>query len=289
LLNGRESPPRDRLVCRLAVSAGPAARRWRHELETWEIPSELLEAVPDSPYTFSPKLWKRRGMDIGENPTSIRVTALAGRGGSILDVGAGMGRASLALARAGHPVTAVERNQAMLAGLREASAGFLVKVVEGSWPEVAETVGPHEVALSAHVVYDVAEIGPFLAALVDRAAKGVVIELAESHPWTHLGPYYRRLHGLVRPTGPNVDDLAAVVREVCGIEPNVERWSRPSDLWFESLEEIFELYGRRLVLPPNRWTELADLLKPEINESGGRLRVGNDDTKLATVWWAPTG
>ena len=189
-------------------------------------------------------------MQRGElTPTTARVEALAGARGSVLDVGAGTGRASLPLARLRHPLTAVERSGSMLSGLRDLANGLPVEVVEGSWPEVAPLVGSHSVAMCAHVVYDVREIGPFLSALSERASSGVVIELTETHPWTHLGPYYRALHGLSRPSGPSADDLAAVVEEVLGVSAVLERWTRPPDLWFESRQEIIELYGRRLVLP----------------------------------------
>jgi SAM-dependent methyltransferase len=45
-------------------------------------------------------------------------------GGPVLDVGAGTGRVSLALARAGHAVTAVDRDQALLDALGQRVAGM---------------------------------------------------------------------------------------------------------------------------------------------------------------------
>ena len=225
-------------------------------------------------------------MERGEiTPTTARVEALADAGGSVLDVGAGTGRASLPLARLGHPITAVERSGGMLAGLRDLAAGLPVEVVEGSWPQVAHLVGRHAVTMCAHVAYDVREIGPFLSALSERADSGVVIELTETHPWTHLGPYYQALHGLARPRGPSADDLAAVVEEVFGITPVLERWTRPPDLWFESRHEIIELYGRRLVLPRQRWPELDRLLESEIIEKDGKFLFGSDARQFVTLWW----
>jgi len=59
------------------------------------------------------------------------------RGGPILDLGAGSGRVTIALARDGHEVVAVDRSPAMLARLRErvaalpAAAGARVEVVAG--------------------------------------------------------------------------------------------------------------------------------------------------------------
>jgi SAM-dependent methyltransferase len=50
-------------------------------------------------------------------------------GGPVLDVGAGTGRVSLALARAGHAVTAVDRDQALLNALAQRAAGMDVETV----------------------------------------------------------------------------------------------------------------------------------------------------------------
>lgn len=267
-----------------------ATEHWQRQLDDWKLPERLLSAVPDSPYTWPESLWKRRAasaIERGEiTPTTARVEALAGAGGSVLDVGAGTGRASLPLARLGHPITAVERSGSMLSGLRDLSAGLPVEVIEGSWPEVAPIVGSHSVAMCAHVVYDVREIGPFLSALSEGASSGVVIELTETHPWTHLGSYYQALHGLTRPGGPSADDLAAVVAEVLGISAVLERWTRPPDLWFESRAEIIELYARRLVLPRSRWPELDRLLDSEIIEKDGRYLFGTDPRQFVTLWWA---
>jgi SAM-dependent methyltransferase len=51
--------------------------------------------------------------------------------GPILEIGAGTGRVALALARAGHDVTALERDGALAGALRERVAGAGVAVIEG--------------------------------------------------------------------------------------------------------------------------------------------------------------
>lgn len=266
-----------------------AVARWREQLEAWALPPQLLASVSESPYGWPESLWRRRAqsaVDRGEvTPTTERVIELGGPGGSVLDVGAGTGRASLPLARAGHPVTAVERSLSMLSGLRDLAAGLPVEVVEGSWPEGAQLVGDHDVAICAHVVYDVADIGPFVKTLDEKAEGGVAIELTETHPWTHLGPFYRALHDLDRPSGPSANDFAQVVEEVLGITPNLDRWSRPPDLWFESSGEILELYGRRLLVAPERWPDLEALLAPEIIEVDGRFQFGTEPRRFVTAWW----
>jgi SAM-dependent methyltransferase len=53
----------------------------------------------------------------------------AGAGAALLDVGAGTGRVSLALARAGHTVVALDHSRALLAELARRAAGLPVQIV----------------------------------------------------------------------------------------------------------------------------------------------------------------
>jgi SAM-dependent methyltransferase len=271
------------------VKEGPAAGHWRRELNAWVIPQNLLDTAPQSPYGWPASLWRRRAAAAlaadRQTPTLDVIARLAGPGGSILDIGAGSGRASLPLAQSGHPVTAVEPSETMLAGLADATIGLPVTLVEGRWPESRDLVGIHRVAMCAHVVFDVADVGPFLTAMNERAAAGVVIEMTARHPWVHLGPYYQALHALERPRGPGWEDLVAVVHEVIGVDPTVERWERPTDLWFESVEEILEFYAKRLLIGPDRSTELRALLEPDIVSGPGGYQVGTESRELVTIWW----
>ncbi|MEX1005597.1 MAG: class I SAM-dependent methyltransferase [Acidimicrobiia bacterium] len=265
-----------------------AADRWRSELGSWAIPEELLAAVTDSPYRWPVELFKRRNItaeEIAPSPTSETVERLAGPDGSVLDIGAGAGRASLPLSRGGHRITAVEKSSEMAAALREESAGLEgYVVVEEAWPTAVD-LGSFDVVMAAHVVYDVPAIEAFLRAMAAHARQGVVLELTEAHPWVPLGPYYRSLHGIDRPDGPTVDDLVDVVREAIGVEPTVDRWERPGGTWFESWEEIVELYRRRLVVPPSRSGEVRSLLEPDVEIHDGRMTVGEPVRRLVTVWW----
>jgi hypothetical protein len=267
-----------------------ATERWSAALDAWAIPRELLDAVEDSPYGWPQSMWRRRtemARQESESPTTAIVRDLAGSGGAIADVGAGRGRASLPLAAEGHPLTAIEPDGAMAAGLVEdaAEAEIPVTVVNGRWPESAGDVGPVAVVMSANVVYDVSDIDPFLRAMHGKATVGVAIELTTTHPWSSLAHYYLALHGLHRPGGPTVDDLVEVVSEVVGLEPHVERWSRAGQMWFADWDEITEYYGRRLVLPRSRRSEIRPLLEPHVVERDGHLFIGDDARELATIWW----
>lgn len=264
------------------------AERWRRQLEAWALPAHLLAAVDDSPYRWTKHVWKgkgQRGLDADSGtPTTAIVQGLAGEAGSVLDIGAGTGRSSFPLVLGGHPVTMVEPNPTMHSALRELVNDQTVAIVEGRWPDVANQIETHQVVMSAHVVYDVADVVPFLKAMEDKAAAGVVIEMTPDHPWAHLRELYLEFHQLERPTGPTTEDLVSVVGEL-GRELELERWSRRSDMVYESTDEIVEITARRLALPSSRWPELAARLAPRIVGGPGDYQLGSLEREITTLWW----
>ncbi|MBN2113214.1 MAG: class I SAM-dependent methyltransferase [Acidimicrobiia bacterium] len=266
-----------------------AAARWRAYLEGWALPADLLAAVPDSPYVWPADLYRRRQRaEAGgpPDPTARVVAGLLPGGGSVLDVGAGTGRASLPIAAEGHRLTAVERNPAMAAVLRTEAetAGVEVRVIEGPWPEVAAEAGRHDVVVCTHVVYDIAELAPFLRGLHEAARVAVVLEAGERHPWANLIPYYRAMHHLERPDGPTAGLLVEVVGEVLRVTPEAEHWIGGDRMRFADLQELVEFYRRRLLVPVARTAELADRLVPDIVEQDGWLSLGSEQGAV-TLWW----
>ena len=269
-----------------------AADRWRAELEAWVIPQRLLDAAEESPYGWAPWVWERLSAAArsAPPPATLEIARrLAGEDGSVLDVGAGRGRASLPLAVSGHDLTAVEPDAGMADGFEEDAArlGVSARLVRGRWPDVAGQVPQADVVVSANVAYDVADIGPFVAALDAAARRGVVIELTELHPRVVIAPLFRAVHGVDRPNGPSVDDLAEVIVEELGVRPNMERWERPTALWFEDWDEILAFYGSRVTLPIARRPELRPMLEPQVTEEDGRLHVGDRMGRYCTLWWRP--
>ena len=276
----------------MAYSNSPAAR-WKAELQAWAIPERLLEQADESPYGWPAKLWRRRTQESRfrqeTTPTTSLVSHLLGSDGTLVDVGAGTGRSCLPYARAGHTVTAVEKNPGMAAGLAEEvdSEDLEVNVVVGAWPGAADRTPVADVVLSSHVVYDVPDIGPFVRGLDAHCRRGVVLEMTDVHPWTKMNYLYRAIHDLDRPDGPSVEHLVQVVVAEVGAEVGVVRWERAPDLWFLSWQEILDYYGKRVVVPLARRQELRPLLEEFVTPRGDRLYVEEGPRSFATVWWSP--
>lgn len=265
---------------------------WASGLASWAIPEGLIEQAGVSPYGWPVGFWKKRRSQpeqLSHTPTWIHLVQGVPPGGSVLDVGAGTGRVSIPLVKAGFRVTAVEKNEGMAQGLVEEADrfGVALNIIVGSWPEVAEQVEVHDGVVSTHVVYDVPFIEGFLCAMEDRARRVVVLELPPHHPWSNLIPFYRELHGWERPLGPGVSELLEVITELRGELPWVEEWTQDTIVWFDSWEELLETYQRRLVVPDDRLDELRILLEPKVTQTGDRFYFGEPTWPLHTIWWKP--
>jgi two-component system response regulator MprA len=68
------------------------------------------------------------------------------------------------------------------------------------------------------VLYNVAEVEPFVLALTDHARLAVVVEISPQHPMSAWSPAFEHFWGIERPTGPTADDLIGVITEL-GSEP----------------------------------------------------------------------
>lgn len=267
-----------------------AARHWREQLEAWAIPDEILRAVPDSPWQHPTEMFAKRADSYVAQPVGISweraIAALTPRG-TVLDVGAGAGAASLPLARATTELYAVDSSRSMLDALavRASALNLPTRLIEGSWPAVAATVDEADVVVCHHVLYNVADLAPFARALADHARRRVVVELPPAHPMRALNPLWLRLHGLRRPDGPTADDAVAVLTGL-GLEVHQERWPRPPRTPYGSFVDMVASTRRRLCLPADRDSELVDALMELGVDPGHPVDLADrDGDELVTLWW----
>lgn len=263
------------------TATNTAAARWAEALALWAVPQEILEAAPEGPpWRFPPAIFAwtpERAAVEGpiETPSRRRAVEALGVGGTVLDVGAGGGRASLPLAPPATAVVAVDPSAELLAAFSEAAEreGVRYRTVEGQWPEIAAQVEPQDVVVCHHVFYNVADLVPFARALTERARRRVVVEMTVDHPASNLNPAWRVLHGLERPTSPTAADAIAVLEEM-GLEiswEECERRVQPA-----SRAAMVTFARRRLCVGPERDAEIDALLGPDLERS---LR------RAVTVWW----
>jgi len=235
---------------------GEAARRWAELQGGRGIPAAILANAPTDPWRHAPADFTPPAVP-ADTPSRRATLDLLGAGGTVLDVGCGGGAAALGLAVATTAVTGVDRQADMLevfaAGAR--ARGLPVRTVLGSWPDCAGRARNADVVVSHHVLHNVVDLPPFLAALTAASRRGVVVEMLDQHPMAWLDPLWERFHDLHRPPPATAGDAVAVLREL-GVDPDVTRWERPGPprqdpVWV----------ARRLCLAPERVPEIAAALE----------------------------
>jgi SAM-dependent methyltransferase len=266
-----------------------ALARWRSDLAAWAIPEHITAAVEESPWVLPRQVFVRRADRVAATPAGPsyqRAWAALDPPGSVLDVGTGAGAACLPLLPRCTSLTAVDTQQDMLDVLAEraAAAGAQARLVPGQWPDVAAQAGTADVVTCHHVVYNVADIEPFLTALSVAARRIVVVELTEVHPLASLNPLWLRFHGLVRPDRPTADDLLEILAAM-GLHPSSQRWSRPASPDYASFAELTDVTRRRLCLAPERADEVAAALTDLGIDPRHPVDLGSSGRELVTIWW----
>jgi SAM-dependent methyltransferase len=263
--------------------------RWSEDLASWAIPEHILTAVPDSPWVLPGQVFARRADKVAAEPAGPsfeQAWAALDPPGAVLDVGSGAGAACLPLLARASELTAVDADERMLTLLAERTdaRGVPARRVRGQWPQVAAQVPAADVVTCHHVLYNVPDLAPFVAALTDHARRLVVVETASSHPLTSLNRLWLRFHGLRRPDRPTADDLLAILGAM-DLDISFERWHRPGGPDYGSFDELTDVTRRRLCLPAERAGEVARALIEAGVDPVHPQDLGSSGRDVLTIWW----
>jgi hypothetical protein len=122
-----------------------------------------------------------------------------------------------------------------------------VKVVAGTWPDALGELGDPpvaDVALVAHVGYDIEEIGPFLDAMEQAAGRLCVAMLTDRSPASVADPFWPLVHGVERVPLPALPDLAELLR-ARGRQTEIMRVER-APRTFDSFDGLATFVRRQL-------------------------------------------
>jgi SAM-dependent methyltransferase len=262
---------------------GPAAAEaWRSSLEALAIPQEILSRAPANPWELPRELFRfDAGAELPRTPSHDRAAEALPPQGSVLDVGCGGGRASLALVPPAAQVTGVDESAEMLAEFSRAAgaAGVPAVAVRGLWPDVSgrDEIEPADVVVCHHVVYNVADLVPFVTALAPCARRRVVVELTDRHPRAGLKVLWQEIWGLDRSEGPDAATAVEVVREA-GIDVVAESFELPARPG-RTRESLVAMVRAHLCVGPERDSEI-DRLLPSDYATGNRA--------VTCMWWDGT-
>jgi SAM-dependent methyltransferase len=280
---------------------GAAVAAWAERVRANRDQVERVREVPDGPDFYAPvTALFRADPERTNDPILDRLLALAGPAETWLDIGCGAGRYALPIARRVREVVALDPSAAMLAALHEQQAAFGVaniRAVEGRWPPdtaLAATLGRPpfaDVALIAHVGYDVEDIESFVDAM-ERAAHTCVAVLMDRQPASVADPFWPPVHGEERVPLPALPQFLDVLHER-GVKPMVERHDREPRT-FATLEELAGALRRQLWIADGGEKErrfhaaLGDLV---VERDGGLQVRDQAPSVVGLVTWAhhPSG
>ncbi|MDQ4069024.1 MAG: methyltransferase domain-containing protein [Actinomycetota bacterium] len=221
------------------------------------------------------------------DPFHKRLRKATGRRSTVLDVGAGPGRFTLALAPHVAAVTAVDPSRGMLDICRRQARKLglaNVTCVHGRWEEV--DVPPADVAFSSYVLPLVADAPRFLGKLDAAAKDRAFLYLGAFSFDAVFDPLWRHFHGTPRKPGPTYLDAVDVLREL-GLSPEVEVVEVPSRARFKSAAEAAREYRDQLCLPdaPEVRKELRGLLADWLVPRDGALGPPLRSVPAAIISW----
>jgi len=223
------------------------------------------------------------------DPLYRRLRRATDRRSTVVDVGAGPGRFSLALAPHVAAVTAVDPSGAMLdICRRQARRQGIdnVACVLGRWEDVE--VGAADVAFSSYVLPLIVDAPRFLSKLDASARRRAFLYLGAFSADAVLDPLWRHFHGRPRKPGPTYLDAMDVLKEL-GMRPEVEVVEVVSRTRFVSVAEAARDYRDQLLVPdtPEGRRELRGLLASWLVPRDGALGPPLRTTPAAIISWQP--
>lgn len=234
-----------------------------------------------------------------DEPVLDALLRLVKPGETWIDIGAGAGRyalpIALALAPSGGRVIALDASPGMLDALLELRSVHGVtdiEVIETRWPPPADLPMERfeaDVALIAHVGYDIESIGPFVRAMESVARRLCVAVLMERQPASIADACWPPVHGEARVGLPALPEFVELL-QARGHEPVVEMLQREPRR-FASRDELEGFLRRQLWIEPGGAADarfqqaLGELLVVEPDGEVG-LR-GQQPLPIGVVTWDP--
>ncbi len=270
-------------LARLAEAAWAARVRANREQV------DRLREVPDGRDFYGPVASIFRADPTrADDPVLDLLLGEARSGETWVDVGAGAGRYALPLARRVGRVIAVDPSEGMLSALREIAAehGIAnVRTLQERWP--MSDPPRADVALIAHVGYDVEEIGTFVDALEAAARRLCVAVLMERQPASTIDPFWPPIHDEPRVSLPALPEFLELL-EARGAHPDVTYTARPPSR-FTDFDELVAFARRQTWVAEGGEKDgrLLALLRERALETRDGWTLPAPEMRLGVVRWAP--
>jgi hypothetical protein len=273
----------------LRPEAASALQAWRHRVSANREQAERLrEGTPPRDFYAAVASDFRADPRRSDEPALDLLRALVQPGETWIDIGAGGGRYALPLALLAKTVVAVEPSDGMRNVLQQGMAEHgisNIQIVPARWPmEAAPTA---DVALIAHIGYDIEEIGPFLDAVEAAARRLCVAVLVTPSPPYPAEPFWPAIHGEARVSLPSLTEFLVLLLarrrlfelRLCARAP-LAHTDRDGPLRW--------LYQQLFVAPDTeKGRRLAALAREAITSRGGRWALSWKPASVGIVTWRP--
>jgi CTP:molybdopterin cytidylyltransferase MocA len=257
---------------------------------------ERIREIPDGEDFYAPvRSLFRADPTRTDDPVLAALLDLVRPGDSWLDVGAGAGRFALPIAMAldpsGGSVIALDPSSSMLEALRDIVEDYAienVRTVEARWPPADPARFASDVALIAHVGYDIEAVGPFVDALEEAARRLCVAVMMARAPASAADPFWPPVHGESRVSLPALPEFIELLR-ARGAEPAV-RTVNVEPRRFESRDALAGFARRQL------WIDPAGAKEAKLQRALDELAAGDDtgwtlrdrpSSEVGVVTWSP--
>lgn len=270
-----------------------AVQRWN---EILDARAQQMDAAYARLGRTSADFWERRASGfhrstkdtITSDPFYLRLRDVVTPQTSVLDVGAGTGRFSLALAPQAEHITAVEPSAAMMDFLRRDAADkglSNISYVQTTWQEAPDNLQA-DIVICSHVLYPIRDIEPFLSKLQKATRQDCYIYSRATHIDALTADLWQHLHHDERRIPPSYIHVLDVLYEM-GIFANVEIVTLPPSLRYPSLNVAVTEMSEQLILPDDEKTreELRALLEGWLVERDGMLVPPQQEVVCAIIWW----
>ncbi len=223
-----------------------------------------------------------------DEPALDRLLSLVRPGEAWLDIGAGGGRYALPLALAAGEVIAVDPSAGMIEQLKggmEEHGISNVRVIESRWPPAAPPIA--DVALIAHVGYDIEDLGPFLDAMEAAATRMCVAVLLAQAPAASAAPAFEAVHGEARALLPALPEFLNLLLARGRL---FETWlGERGASTFTSREMMLTfLRQQTFVRPGSPKDERLHRFIADLPEDDGRVLLSAGAVPLGVVCWSPS-
>lgn len=289
LLMTGESPVSSESILRPSPSEALAAWRNIVAAERREVEDLPRRPRPDDFYGPVAETF-RADPNRTDDPVLLHLLTLTQPDDTWIDVGAGGGRYSLAIARRVRRLYAVEPSPGMREVLVSAAQQYgidNVDTIDERWPCRSSETPKAGVAFISHVGYDIEDIGPFLDQMEGHATRMCVAVLFEHAPTGDFAGLWEAVHGGKRTVLPGMREFIALLF-ARGKSPELSFVPLPGRT-FKDLDALHAAAGRAVWVQSDGEEDarLAEAIRSHAVPSGDGFLLGAPERRVGIAVWRP--